>query len=264
MSKTLKIAIDAGHGPQTPGKRCPDDSMREFHFNSVVARYVRDGLAQYEGVQTMFTHADDGSRDVPLQERTDRANAWGADVFVSIHANASGNGWSDARGIETYVYTTRPAQAVKLAEAVQRNLIKETGLKDRGVKAENFHVLRETKMTAILCECGFMTNREEAELLKSDAYRRKCAKAIVAGIAEVYDLTLKQQAHASEPTYSGKFKDVPDGHYAKGATERLAEKGIMNGIGNGLFGFGKPITREDAAVIVDRAITYLEQKISQK
>ncbi|QUO43472.1 N-acetylmuramoyl-L-alanine amidase [Brevibacillus composti] len=260
----LKIAIDGGHGPDTPGKRCPDDSMREFHFNSVVARYVRDELMQYNGVQTIFTHADDGSRDVPLKERTDKANAWGADLLVSIHANAAGDDWSDAQGIETFVYKTRPADAVKLAEAVQKHLIAATGLKNRGVKADDLHMLRETKMTAILVECGFMTNRTEAELLKSDQYRRKCAKAIVAGIAEVYGLQKKQTTSTSKPSFGGKFKDVPDGHYAKGATERLAAKGIMNGVGDDLFGFGRPITREDVAVVVDRAISYLEQKISQK
>ncbi|WP_219639064.1 N-acetylmuramoyl-L-alanine amidase [Cohnella sp. CFH 77786] len=259
----MKVAIDAGHGPDTPGKRCPDDSMREFQFNSVVARYVRDGLSGYIGVETIFTHADDGSRDVPLKERTDKANAWKADVLVSIHANAMGEGWNDAQGIETFVYTTRPAEAVKLAEAIQQYLVMGTGRKNRGVKAENFHMLRETHMTAILAECGFMTNREEAELLKSDAYRRNCANAIVAGIVKVYGLSKKTQTPAPEPENSGKFKDVPDGHYAKGATERLAAKGIMNGMADDFFGFGKPITREDAAVIVDRAVTYLEQKISQ-
>lgn len=65
-------------------------------------------------------------------------------------------------------------------------------------------------------------------------------------------------------SYGGAFRDVPDDHYAKAATDSLAAKGIMNGIGDGLFGFGKPITREDAAVIVDRAISYLEQKIAQQ
>lgn len=184
----MKIAIDAGHGPDTPGKRTPDDSMREFHFNSVVARYVRDGLKQYEGVEVLFTHTDDGSRDVPLKERTDKANTWKADVFVSIHANAFGNNWNDANGIETFVYASRPAAAVKLADAVQRALVRATGRRDRGVKAGDLHVLRESNMTAILVECGFMTNREEAELLKGDEYRRKCAAAIVQAIAEVYGL----------------------------------------------------------------------------
>src|SRR5690606_31785540 len=119
-------------------------------------------------------------------------NAWGAGVFVSIHANAYGDGGlDDAKGIETYVYTTRPEAATKLADAVHRELIRAAGRPDRGVKSANFHVLRETRMTAILVECGFMTNREECELLKSDAYRRKCAEAIVAGIVETYGLKKK-------------------------------------------------------------------------
>ncbi|MCI3922475.1 N-acetylmuramoyl-L-alanine amidase [Paenibacillus sp. TRM 82003] len=184
----MKIAIDAGHGLNTAGKRCPDDSMREFHFNSVVARYVRDELDQYGNVEILFTHDDTGKRDIPLKERTDKANKWGADVLVSIHANASGNDWGAAKGIETFVYTSRPAESVRLAEAVQEALIAVTGLVDRGVKAGNLHMVREAKMTAILCECGFMTNREEAALLKSDEYRRKCAQAIVKGIVEVYGL----------------------------------------------------------------------------
>ncbi len=240
--------------------------MREFQFNSVVARYVRDGLSDYIGVETIFTHADDGSRDVPLKERTDKANAWKADVLVSIHANAYGSDWNDAQGIETYVYTTRPAEAAKLAEAVQRNLLLETGRKNRGVKADNLHMLRESNMTAILVECGFMTNRDEARLLKDDDYRRKCAMGIVAGIVEVYGLKKKAPNPTStpmQPVYGGKFKDVPDDHYAKGATERLAAKGIINGMADDLFGFGRSITREDVAVMVDRAVTYLEQKISQ-
>lgn len=188
----MKIAIDAGHGPNTPGKRCPDDSMREFAFNSVVARYARDGLAEYSEVVTLFTHADDGSRDVPLKERTDAANAWKADIFVSIHANAMGDGWDDKGvGIETFTYTTKDAASVQLATAVNTKVVALTGRKNRGVKAADFHVLRETKMPAILVECGFMTSHEEAALLKTDAYRKKCAEAIVTGIAEAYGLKRK-------------------------------------------------------------------------
>src|SRR5690606_26580965 len=104
---------------------------------------------------------------VLLKERTDKANAWKADLFVSIHANAAGDGgWNSAQGIETFVYKTRPPAAVDLANAVQRNLVHMTGRPDRGVKSKDLHVLRETRMTAILVECGFMTNREEVELLK--------------------------------------------------------------------------------------------------
>jgi N-acetylmuramoyl-L-alanine amidase len=192
----MRIVIDAGHGPETPGKRSPDGSLREYQFNSAVARYVADALLHgYEGVDILMTHDD--SRDVPLKERTDRANAWKADLFVSIHANAYGDGgWNSAQGIETFVHETRPPAAVALANAVQRQLIRATGRPDRGVKSANFHVLRETRMTAILVECGFMTNQEEAALLKTDTYRRKCAEAIVAGIVETYGLRPKQPAQA--------------------------------------------------------------------
>src|SRR5690606_28846364 len=110
----MKIVIDAGHGPETPGKRSPDGSLREYQFNSAVARYVIDELKEYENVKLLSTHRDD--RDVPLKERTDTANAWGAELFVSIHANAAGDGgWNSAQGIETFVYETRPPAAVALA-----------------------------------------------------------------------------------------------------------------------------------------------------
>jgi len=217
----MRIAIDAGHGPETPGKRSPDGSLREYQFNSTVARYVADTLLHgYEGVEILMTHADD--RDVPLKERTDRANAWGANLFVSIHANAAGEGWSSAQGIETFVYTTRPAAALKLAEAVHRNLIRMTGRPDRGVKSANFHVLRETKMTAILVECGFMTHREECELLKSDTYRRKCAEAIVAGIVETYGLKPKRPVQ-DDP--------APDevSSWARAARDWAVSRGITDG-----------------------------------
>lgn len=235
----MRIAIDAGHGPETPGKRSPDGSLREYQFNSVVAWYVADTLLHgYEGVEILMTHDD--SRDVPLKERTDKANAWKADVFVSIHANAAGDGvsWHSAQGIETYVYTSRPPDAVALANAVQRNLIRATGRPDRGVKSANFHVLRETKMTAILVECGFMTNREECELLKSDAYRRKCAEAIVAGIVETYGLKRKPEP---EPVQT-----VSD--WAREAHVWVVEQGITDGTRP-----KDPVTREEVWTMLYRA-----------
>jgi len=236
----MRIVIDAGHGPETAGKCSPDGSLREYHFNSAVARYVADKLfSGYEGVEILMTHDD--SRDVPLKERTDKANAWKADLFVSIHANAYGDGgWNSAQGIETFVHETRPPAAVALANAVQRQLIRATGRPDRGVKSANFHVLRETKMTAILVECGFMTNREEAELLKSDAYRRKCAEAIVAGIVETYGLRPKRPVQTPP-------SDDWRAEFAA-AREWAVEQGITDG--------SRPkdtVTREELWVMLYRA-----------
>jgi N-acetylmuramoyl-L-alanine amidase len=182
----LKIVLDAGHGYDTPGKRSPD-GMKEYEFNRMVANYAKKLLSQYKNVEVYFTHSD--VKDIPLQTRTKQANALKANLLISIHANASGSGgWNSAEGIETFIHTRKPAEAVKLANSVHKNLILATRLKDRGVKTANFHVLRETTMPSILIECGFMTNKEEIKLLRSDSYRQKCAEAIVKGIAEAYGL----------------------------------------------------------------------------
>src|SRR5690606_23114971 len=107
-------------------------------------------------------HDPSGKVDISLSKRTYHANQCGADVYVSIHANAFGNGWSSAEGIETYHHPQSSQVSKKLAAAMQKELISCTGLRNRGVKTANFQVLRETKMPAILLELGFMSNKEEA------------------------------------------------------------------------------------------------------
>ncbi len=181
----MKIMLDAGHGPTTAGKRSPN-GMKEFEFNEAVANLVADSLKVVKGV-TLF-HAHSTINDVPLNVRTDMANRLGVNCYISIHANAFGNGWNSAAGIETYVHSSKPPEASRLAQIIQDKLVKNTGLKDRGVKTANFHVLRETKMTAILVECGFMTNKTEAALLLTTEYRKKCAEAIATGLKEFYNL----------------------------------------------------------------------------
>lgn len=196
----MKIKIDAGHGYNTPGKRTPDGTMREWEFNNAVALLVKSILESYKGVTVKFAHDTTGKTDVPLTTRTNAANVWGADVLVSIHANAAGNGWSDAHGIETWIYTTVKdgTETAKLADNVQKALVKAVGLANRGVKRGDLHMVRESNMPAILVECGFMSNKKEAALLKSKAYREKVAKAIVDGIVKTYGL--KKAATASTGT----------------------------------------------------------------
>lgn len=187
----MKIILDAGHGYNTPGKRSPD-GFREWEFNNEVALMARELLKLYQNVDVQLSHDVSGKSDVDLKNRTDYANKWMADLFVSIHANAFGaGGWNDVDGIETFIHTSNPPEAGALAAKVQKNLVVATGRDNRGVKKANFHVLRETNMTAILVECGFMTNKAEVELLKSQAYRATCAKAIVEGIVQQYGLKLK-------------------------------------------------------------------------
>ncbi|WP_389361567.1 N-acetylmuramoyl-L-alanine amidase [Cytobacillus spartinae] len=194
----MKIMLDAGHGYNTPGKRSPD-GFREYEFNREVACFIRDMLGDFENVTVYFAHSD--KRDVPLVERTDYANQLQVDCYVSIHANAHGSGgWSTANGIETFVHCSRPTEALELAENVQRRLIENTKLKNRGVKAADFHVLRKTNMTAVLVECGFMTNKEEVKLLRSDEFQKTCANAIVQALEKQYGLQRDAKVHFSDLT----------------------------------------------------------------
>lgn len=171
----IKVMIDAGHGPHTAGKRSPDGALREFNFNSAVTDLVKQKLVA-KGIAVSYAHED--RIDVPLSERTKKANLLNVDAFISIHANAYGDGWNEVNGIETYIYPTASIGSKVLAELVQRSLITACKRADRGVKQGNFAVLRDTRMPAILIECGFMTNRAEAALLSQQSYREQCAKAI--------------------------------------------------------------------------------------
>ncbi|MBT2583720.1 N-acetylmuramoyl-L-alanine amidase [Planococcus sp. ISL-109] len=176
----MKILIDAGHGPATYGKRTPDGRMREFHFNAAVAEEVKKRLAA-EGYTVLFSHQAD--RDVPLVERTRFANRTGADLLVSIHANAAGTGgYNAAEGIECFVYPAAPARTRKFGELLQNSLVVSTRRKNRGLKTADFAMLRDTSMPAVLVECGFMTNKQEAALLQSTEYRKRCARAITFAI----------------------------------------------------------------------------------
>jgi N-acetylmuramoyl-L-alanine amidase len=215
LSKNLIVVLDAGHGgrdskgiPTTPGKRSPD-GMLEYDFNSRVAEVMKAELEKYEGLSVYFTH--ESGRDVPLQERTGKANKLKADVFVSIHANANAGVMGDHGGIETFVYTTKPKEATALATKVQAELVKATGLRNRGVKYGNFHVLRETYMTAILIEHGFMDSKTDLPKLKSEEFRKLCAETNVKALAEFYGLKRKPApAPAPKPVVVAAAKTKPN------------------------------------------------------
>lgn len=200
MDNLLKISFSAGHGLFTNGKRTPD-GMKEWEFNSVVVKYIIQSLSEYQNVACLRLDDPTGKTDIPLTERSNRSNSWGADTHIDLHANAFGNDWNDANGIETFVNSLADTKSVELAKHVQSEMIHYTGLTDRGVKSANgsLHMLREVKAkTKILVEAGFMTNRKEAELLKSDKYRRLIANCIIESLVEVYGLK-KREARKEAP-----------------------------------------------------------------
>ncbi len=184
---TLKIFLDPGHDINTPGKGVA--GMKEFEFNRAVAQKIANLLAGYEGVAMVFSHDLNDGIDDPLPNRVKKANDWGADVFVSIHANAASS--TEATGIETWIDPEAPQETLNLASVVHGELIRDTGMRNRGIKRSNFYVLDKTKMNAFLAECGFMTNSNDLANLMSEEYRLKCATAILNGLAKVYGLKKK-------------------------------------------------------------------------
>ncbi len=193
MAKKL-IAVDDGHGMETAGKRTPNNPdgsfMRENEFNRAVVDKLISHLKR-NGFDVL--HVSPGDTDIPLKTRTDLANntidnGFGrrADIYVSVHANAMGSAWNaKAKGIETF-YHEGSKEGKKFAKVIQDNLMKGTLMVNRGLKTANLHVTRESKMPAVLVECGFMDNPVEAVLLKSEEYRAECAEELAKGICEYF------------------------------------------------------------------------------
>lgn len=200
------VYLDAGHGDQTPGKRTPifpsgpmkGKYMSERAFNHAVVLKMIEALKSYN-IEVLYVSAT-GTPDVSLNTRTNTANAhykkalsqYGSSnvkaLFVSIHANACTGTWGNSQGIETFYYKGS-SDSRKAADIIQKQLIAATGLVNRGIKTNDLHITRETIMTAVLCECGFMDNLKEANLLISDQYRATCASAIVKGILSYLGIT---------------------------------------------------------------------------
>ena len=195
-SGKMKICLDEGHGKSTSGKRSPDSSLMEYEFNRDVGRRLK-AILERHGVEVIETVTDD--TDVSLAERCNIANKNNVDYFVSIHANADGNGydWTSAKGWEIHI-VGKGGKAEQLAKAIHKHSIAGLGLKDRGVRISNFQVLRDTDMPAVLIEHGFYTNKEECDILKTEEFRQKCAEADAKGILEF--LGINYQDNKTEET----------------------------------------------------------------
>ncbi len=171
------VALDPGHGGSASGAAY--GGVLEKDVNLAVTLRVK-GLLEAKGCRVVLTR--DRDRDVGLYERCRIANAAGAEVFVSVHANAA-PGNSDFQGTYTYYYPGS-ASGAALARHIQSRTAASAGSVDRGILSENFVVVRETKMPAALVETGFMTCREELEKLTDPAYQDRLAWGIAAGIED--------------------------------------------------------------------------------
>jgi N-acetylmuramoyl-L-alanine amidase len=219
-----RIVIDAGHGGHDPGAQ--GKGLTEAELVLDIALRLEKLLQKVPGVEVMLTRRTD--EFIPLPERTAMANREGADLFLSIHANASTN--VTAHGIETYFLNfannqsaaavaarenAASAQAMgalpdfvkaialnnKLDESkdfatqVQKAMVERLrgankGLKNLGVKQAPFVVLIGAAMPSVLAEISFVTNAQEAKLLKGNPYRQRIAEALFNAIRK-YQSSLK-------------------------------------------------------------------------
>lgn len=228
MTTKRKAALDSGHGSdtydKTGGKGVP--TMEEHTFNAAVVGYAKI-LAEYNGIEIILTQPLEGL-DVPLKQRTDKANAEKAEILISFHADAASN--TTAKG-HTAFYWHNSSTSKRLAELWDKyadQIMKNT---DRNLKPcipntdTDFHMVRETDMPAILVEHAFMTNTEELALLKSDDFRRKSAEVAVRAMCEYFGITFKKPE--DKPTTNPPVTNPPALNYDK-ELKIMQEAGIIN------------------------------------
>lgn len=252
--------LDAGHGKNTPGKRClkslDANETREWVLNARICDKIAENLKSYSGYE--LRRADDvtGATDVSLGSRTDEANKWRSDFYLSVHHDA-GLGGKNGGGATVYVYTGASAKSKQCQNIVYDEFIKQTGkFGNRSTpKAEkNLHVCRETKMPAVLIECGFMDSPSDVPFILSEDFANKAAKGLTNALVKIGGLTKKGSVESV-----AKFTDTK-GHYAEKVIDELAEMGIVNGKGNGQFAPNDTITRAEAAMMIRNAIRYITGK----
>ena len=167
------VVIDAGHGGRDRGG-IRGQVVSEKALTLDVARRLNE-ILRADGIRTVMTRSSDTF--VPLPKRVAIANSQRNAIFVSIHFNAAS--CKGAEGCETYYYRT---SAVAIASRVQARLMRVEPGENRGVKCRAYYVLRNTRIPAVLAECGFLTNRSEASLCLKPAHRQKIASAIAKAI----------------------------------------------------------------------------------
>lgn len=169
---TMLIALNPGHFPGLdPGAVSANGVEEATVVRAVTGELQR--LLEKEAINCLLIESNE------LAEIAEEANSSGADLFISLHANAAEN--PQANGCETYCYPGSKSGA-DLAAQIQSSLAVNMLLADRGVKEAAFYVLRYTAMPAVLCELAFLSNPYEAELLTNEGWQKTAAAALCDGI----------------------------------------------------------------------------------
>jgi N-acetylmuramoyl-L-alanine amidase len=220
-----KIVLDPGHGGKDPGA-IGSGGIAEKDIVLAVAKKLASKLKRDMGLEVVLTRTDD--RFIPLEERTAIANAQGADLFISLHMNASPN--LEARGLETYyldntndeaslrlaarengtsrkqvsdlqfilsdmIQNMKLEDSINLAHRLQQSLVGRlssgfTEVKDLGVKKALFYVLVGARMPSVLVEMFFISNPSEARAMSQESYQDTVVEALYDGILKYNESTL--------------------------------------------------------------------------
>lgn len=198
----FKLALNAGHGLNTAGKRCmkklDPNQTREWVLNSRICEKIEERLKAYTGYDVLRLDDPTGKKDIALKTRTNNANNFGADFYLSIHHNAGVNGGTGG-GIVAYIYTKPSKKSEEWQDALYDAIIKHTGLKGNrsdGTLKANFHECRESNMPCVLVECGFMDSKTDVPIILTDKFAEQVAEACVEVI--VKKAKLKKKATKAE------------------------------------------------------------------
>ena len=204
------LILDSGHNEYVSGKEAPDKSLREWIFNNEM-QYKIKKRAEDHGITVYLTNPDPAKKDeIGLAKRANLANDYWLKnekpqaLFVSIHANAYGNDFNQARGTETYTGKNCSKNSINAATYVQEEIFKcikaiDFNAKDRGVKSENFTVIYKAAMPSILIEYAFYTNQDDLKILKDK--KDDLVEATIKGLCRYFGVTYKEVPKVVTPTY---------------------------------------------------------------
>ncbi len=183
----IRVYIDQGHNPVSPNSGAEGNGYREQDLVYTIGVLTAELLRADPDFEVRLSRPSEDtqlgvSNADSLRQRVDDANAWGADVFLSLHNNASSN--PTVSGLEGLVYQ-RPGTSADIAEVLLTSLAQTTGLRNRGVVVRpGLYVLRRTAMPAVLLELGFISNPSDAALLAGSP--ELFAQGIYQGLSNYY------------------------------------------------------------------------------
>lgn len=183
MNNNIIVGISSGHNPNNVNSS-PDKKAVEWKVNLQVKEKIADRLT-FNG----FTYIDLNPRDKDYSpyDRAIRANENNCNAVYDVHCNMLNGDWGNWGGVETYSHPQAPENGGKrLAKLTHARLIEGTPLIDRGVKTNDYIILKYSKAPSALGEIGFLDNKNEASLLISEFYQNECANEITQGICDFF------------------------------------------------------------------------------